>query len=85
MERTVRHRLPKLIRLPSPPLLVLALVAAASLTTLGMRADASVSTTAGARATTSGTVLQTNLVSDLPGVAAATDPNLVNAWGISES
>jgi uncharacterized protein (TIGR03118 family) len=26
---------------------------------------------------------QTNLVSDLPGVAAATDPNLVNAWGIS--
>jgi hypothetical protein len=33
----------------------------------------------------SGTVLQTNLVSDLPGVAATTDPNLVNAWGISES
>ena len=32
-----------------------------------------------------GTVLQTNLVSDLPGVAATTDPNLVNAWGISES
>lgn len=25
---------------------------------------------------------QTNLVSDLPGVAAVTDPNLVNAWGI---
>jgi uncharacterized protein (TIGR03118 family) len=85
MERTVRHRLPKLVRLSSPSLLVLALVAAGSLTTLGMRADASVSTTAGAKATTSGTVLQTNLVSDLPGVAAATDPNLVNAWGISES
>src|SRR5215475_6737569 len=33
----------------------------------------------------SGTVLQTNLVSDLPGVAATTDPNLVNPWGISES
>ena len=33
----------------------------------------------------SATVLQTNLVSDLPGVAATTDPNLVNAWGISES
>jgi uncharacterized protein (TIGR03118 family) len=32
-----------------------------------------------------GTVLQTNLVSDLPGVAAVTDPNLVNPWGISES
>jgi len=30
-------------------------------------------------------VLQTNLVSDLPGVADVIDPNLVNAWGISES
>ncbi|HEY3704429.1 MAG TPA: TIGR03118 family protein [Terracidiphilus sp.] len=26
---------------------------------------------------------QTNLVSDQPGMAAATDPNLVNAWGMS--
>jgi uncharacterized protein (TIGR03118 family) len=33
----------------------------------------------------SGTVLQTNLVSDLPGVAQLQDPNLVNPWGISES
>ena len=32
-----------------------------------------------------GTVLQTNLVSDLPGVAGVADPNLVNPWGISES
>jgi uncharacterized protein (TIGR03118 family) len=40
---------------------------------------------ASARASTSGTVLQTNLVSDLVGVAAVTDPNLVNPWGISES
>ena len=32
-----------------------------------------------------GNVLQTNLVSDMPGVAAVTDPNLVNPWGISES
>ena len=31
------------------------------------------------------TVLQTNLVSDLPGVAQVMDPNLVNPWGISES
>jgi uncharacterized protein (TIGR03118 family) len=31
------------------------------------------------------TVLQTNLVSDLPGVAQVQDPNLVNPWGISES
>jgi uncharacterized protein (TIGR03118 family) len=37
------------------------------------------------KAGSSGTVLQTNLVSDLPGVAAVQDPNLVNAWGISES
>jgi uncharacterized protein (TIGR03118 family) len=33
----------------------------------------------------SNNVLQTNLVSDLPGVAQHTDPNLVNPWGISES
>jgi uncharacterized protein (TIGR03118 family) len=33
----------------------------------------------------SANVLQTNLVSDLPGVAAVTDPNLVNPWGITES
>jgi uncharacterized protein (TIGR03118 family) len=32
----------------------------------------------------SGAVLQTNLVSDFPGVAAVTDPNLVNPWGISQ-
>jgi uncharacterized protein (TIGR03118 family) len=32
-----------------------------------------------------GNVLQTNLVSDLPGVAQVLDPNLVNPWGISES
>ena len=28
---------------------------------------------------------QTNLISDLPGMAAATDANLVNPWGISRS
>jgi uncharacterized protein (TIGR03118 family) len=28
---------------------------------------------------------QTNLVSDMPGVAAVTDPNLVNPWGMSRS
>src|SRR4051794_8894103 len=32
-----------------------------------------------------GNVLQTNLVSDLPGVAQVLDPHLVNPWGISES
>jgi uncharacterized protein (TIGR03118 family) len=75
----MKHRLPKLRRLPSASIVVLALVAAGSLTTLGIGAEASVS------AKTSGTVLQTNLVSDLPGVATVTDPNLVNAWGIAES
>lgn len=30
-------------------------------------------------------VRQTNLVSDIPGMAKFTDPNLVNPWGISES
>jgi uncharacterized protein (TIGR03118 family) len=33
----------------------------------------------------SGNVLQTNLVSDLPGVAQQMDPHLINPWGISES
>ena len=28
---------------------------------------------------------QTNLVSDMPGVAAVTDPNLINPWGMSFS
>jgi uncharacterized protein (TIGR03118 family) len=28
---------------------------------------------------------QTNLVSDIPGLAAVTDPNLVNPWGIASS
>jgi uncharacterized protein (TIGR03118 family) len=28
---------------------------------------------------------QTNLVSDIPGLAAHTDPNLVNPWGIAEN
>jgi uncharacterized protein (TIGR03118 family) len=35
------------------------------------------------RTVLSGNVLQTNLVSDLPGVAAVQDPNLVNPWGIA--
>jgi uncharacterized protein (TIGR03118 family) len=37
------------------------------------------------RSLLSANVLQTNLVSDLPGVAQQLDPNLVNPWGISES
>src|SRR3977135_1326070 len=38
---------------------------------------------ANARETEDGPYHQTNLVSDLPGMAATTDPNLVNPWGIS--
>jgi uncharacterized protein (TIGR03118 family) len=36
-------------------------------------------------ATALGFYQQTNLVSDLPGAAAVTDPHLVNAWGMSHS
>jgi uncharacterized protein (TIGR03118 family) len=32
-----------------------------------------------------GTIVQTNLVSDIPGEAANTDPNLRNPWGVSFS
>jgi uncharacterized protein (TIGR03118 family) len=62
---------------------VLALGVAGSLTAVSMSAQA-----APAKAKTmmiTGTVLQTNMVSDLPGAAGVTDPNLVNACGISES
>lgn len=38
---------------------------------------------ADARRKIAGRVTQTNLVSDQPGVAAVTDPQLVNAWGIA--
>jgi uncharacterized protein (TIGR03118 family) len=57
-----------------------ALAAAAALGPLGLAAAATPARTPGG-----GTVSQTNLVSDLPGAAGVTDPNLVNAWGISES
>lgn len=58
----------------------LALMVAGSLTGVSVGAQA-----APKKAITSGTVLQTNLVSDLPGVAAVQDPNLVNSWGMAES
>jgi uncharacterized protein (TIGR03118 family) len=72
----MQHRLSRVARLPKALLAVSSLLAAGSLLPIGA---------APARAATSGTVLQTNLVSDLPGAAAVTDPNLVNSWGISES
>src|SRR5262245_21433174 len=67
-------------RLPRPLFVVPALLAAGALITLGAGAAAAAPPSAA-----SGTVLQTNLVSDLTGAAAFTDPNLVNPWGISES
>ncbi len=74
------RRLARWGRLPGALLAALTLVATGSVTTFG----------AAARTTSqlnilSGTVLQTNLVSDLPGVAAVLDPNLVNSWGLTES
>jgi uncharacterized protein (TIGR03118 family) len=65
--------------------LVRALVALLAMVTAGSLAPIAASAEAPPKASTSGTVLQTNLVSDLPGVAAVTDPNLVNSWGVSES
>jgi uncharacterized protein (TIGR03118 family) len=75
----MRRRLPGSGMLPSPRLAALILVAAGTLT-ISAGAQAASATTHG-----NGTVLQTNLVSDLPGVAAVLDPNLVNPWGIAES
>jgi uncharacterized protein (TIGR03118 family) len=74
-------RLPSSGRLPKSLIAASALVAAGSLTWIGMGGAQA----APATVTPGGTVLQTNLVSDLPGVAADTDQNLVNPWGISES
>ena len=76
----MKQRLSSFPRLPRPMLAVVPLVAAGSLIPISAGAGA-----APTRAATGGRVLQTNLVSDLPGVAMVTDPNLVNSWGISES
>ena len=75
----MKQLLAKHARMPRPLLAVVALVAAGSLTAItgGVQAAA-------AHPPTSGTVKQTNLVSDLPGAATVLDPNLVNSWGISE-
>jgi uncharacterized protein (TIGR03118 family) len=67
-------------RLQFSLLAVTTVAAASTVAWMGMAANAAPKDT-----THGGTVLQTNLVSDLPGAAAVTDPNLVNPWGISES
>jgi uncharacterized protein (TIGR03118 family) len=78
---SMKRQLSSFARLPRPLLVVIPLVAAtAALMPISVSAAAPP-----ARATAGGTVSQTNLVSDLPGVASVQDPNLVNPWGISES
>jgi uncharacterized protein (TIGR03118 family) len=74
----MNHRVSSVTRARRALFAAFALAAAGGLAATGAEA-------APGSATASGTVLQTNLVSDLPGVAAALDPNLVNAWGISAS
>jgi uncharacterized protein (TIGR03118 family) len=80
MEGSMKRTLSRLGKLPVALLAVLALGGAGSLSLLTTSADA-----APTAASSGGTVLQTNLVSDLPGTAAVTDASLVNPWGISES
>jgi uncharacterized protein (TIGR03118 family) len=50
--------------------------------TSGLAATTGAAKPASAKAATP--YAQTNLVSDIPGVARITDPNLVNPWGVSE-
>ena len=76
----MKQQLSRLGAVPGALLALLALVTTGVVTPTAVSAHALPAWTS-----SSGTVLQTNLVSDLPGVAAITDPNLVNAWGISES
>ncbi len=60
----------------------------AGLLALGASAALTVATTAPGLAAAApavpSTFTQTNLISDIPGVAGTTDPNLVNPWGFSE-
>ncbi len=76
----MKRKLSRLGAVPGALLALLALVTTGVMNPTAVSAHEVPAWTSG-----SGTVLQTNLVSDLPGVAATTDPNLVNAWGISES
>ena len=59
----------------------LAVLAAAFAAIVSSGIPASASAHGGAKATQS--YVQTNLVSDIPGLAAHTDPNLKNPWGTS--
>lgn len=77
----MNHRLSSSKRPLISVLAVSALVAGGSLTWIGAGAQAAPAWAPPG----GGTVLQTNMVSDLAGVAAVTDPNLVNPWGISDS
>jgi uncharacterized protein (TIGR03118 family) len=59
-----------------------AVVAAGTLVTMGAAALPAGATTATSNASS---FRQVNLVSDMPGVAPLTDPDLVNAWGLAAS
>jgi uncharacterized protein (TIGR03118 family) len=63
-----------------------AVVAAGACLTLAVALPTTASAHTGSRAhqaVTGNRYVQTNLVSDVPGLAQQTDPNLVNAWGAS--
>src|SRR5438477_8768614 len=53
------------------------------LLTLGVAPQVSSATTTTTATTAAPTFTQTNLVSDVPGLARTTDPNLVNSWGMA--
>jgi uncharacterized protein (TIGR03118 family) len=73
-------------RRPRVARLVLAGGSAAVVVTAGMAATPAVSAAAGSTAAAPEVqVRQTNLVSDIPGVARTTDPQLVNPWGLALS
>lgn len=60
-------------------------IAGATTATLVSAGVLSLTSTRIVKAATPGVFHQTNLVSDLPGVASITDPDLVNPWGITFS
>jgi len=66
-------------------LLVAAVLAAAALTAAGATAGGKHGHVGNGRKGDANAFTVTNLVSDQPGMAVQTDPNLVNAWGLAAS
>jgi uncharacterized protein (TIGR03118 family) len=69
---------------PRSILRAVACTATAGLFALAITGPAGASTSSAGKSQHRQGYVQTNLVSDQPGVAAITDPDLVNAWGLSE-